>query len=198
MSKKLNQYLIEGKVVPGVTTICGIINKPGLYYWYGKYGTAECERIKEESSKFGAGVHELIEACLGGQMPTLGPVQTTIINNFKTAFIGYKMIATEVVIKNQEHGYGGTADCIAEKNGKLVLIDWKTSKDVYPEQYLQLSAYKEGLKKNYGGTSYDINQVQIFHMNKESNTWQVLEVDVSGLFSTFLAAKVIYEWSKKK
>jgi len=198
MSKKLNSYIIEGQVVPGVTTITGVIAKNGLFFWYGKFGTAECERIKEESSRFGSAVHEIIEASLSGQEPALGAVQAQIMNNFKVAFKGYKTIANEVIIKNKEHMYGGTADCVAEKDGKLILIDWKTSKDIYPENYLQLAAYKEGLKNNYEGTSYKIDKCQIFHLNKESNSWQVLECETNGQFEYFLAARKLYEWTKKK
>jgi len=39
-------------------------------------------------------------------------------------------------------GYGGTVDFLARTNdGRVVLIDWKTSKGIYPEYLLQCVAY---------------------------------------------------------
>jgi hypothetical protein len=35
-----------------------------------------------------------------------------------------------------------TPDCLAKLNGKLILLDWKTSKGVYMDMLLQLAAYK--------------------------------------------------------
>ena len=43
---------------------------------------------------------------------------------------------------SEKHQYGGTPDLIAEVNGKVALVDWKTSKErLYPTIFIQLAAY---------------------------------------------------------
>jgi hypothetical protein len=55
---------------------------------------------------------------------------------------GMKPILVEHPVWNGFSGYAGTVDCVAEdKDGKKVLLDWKTSSGVYPDHHLQLAAY---------------------------------------------------------
>ena len=41
------------------------------------------------------------------------------------------------------------ADCIGYITTKLALVDWKTSKGLYPDMLIQLAAYKVGWEENY-------------------------------------------------
>ena len=44
---------------------------------------------------------------------------------------------------NSDLKFGGTADWIIEKDNKIILCDFKTSKSVYPYMLLQLAAYSK-------------------------------------------------------
>jgi hypothetical protein len=46
-------------------------------------------------------------------------------------------------------GYIGTGDLIAKIDGKLSVLDWKTSKRLYPTVRLQLSAYKQAYEEEF-------------------------------------------------
>jgi hypothetical protein len=50
--------------------------------------------------------------------------------------------AMECGVFNRTHNYAGTMDAIVRVNGRLMVLDYKTSKDSYPEHALQLSAYR--------------------------------------------------------
>ena len=52
---------------PSSTGLVGLIDKPGLRYWYGARGTAECERVKKKSQQIGREVHDAIEKHLKGE-----------------------------------------------------------------------------------------------------------------------------------
>lgn len=53
-----------------------------------------------------------------------------------------KIIQTEKSLVSEKHRYGGTWDGIGrDVEGKLVLIDWKTSNHVYGDYLYQLAAY---------------------------------------------------------
>lgn len=54
-------------------------------------------------------------------------------------------IATEVVVAHLGHGYAGTADLIARVDGRVALVDLKTSSGIWPEMYLQVAAYAAAL-----------------------------------------------------
>ncbi len=50
---------------------------------------------------------------------------------------------------SERYGYGGTPDCIGQlPNGKLVLIDWKTSNSIYSDYLVQCAAYIQAWNEN--------------------------------------------------
>lgn len=54
-----------------------------------------------------------------------------------------KPILTEVVVANRTHKYAGTLDVVAAlPDARVVLFDYKTGKNIYPEVALQLAAYR--------------------------------------------------------
>lgn len=196
MPKKQNQYSIEGKKVPSVTQILSVINKPPLLYWYGKHGTKECQRLLKEAGEYGDMVHTLVQNFLEGQTQKVNKDQKTILKNLKASTKGWEWDQFEVVLTNDEHGYGGTCDALATIEGKRALVDFKTSKGVWPEFSLQMAAYEQCVMA-YSKEELDIEIVRILHLDKETLSWSVLNIDTTDLFPVFLAAKEVYEWTKR-
>ncbi|HDY75003.1 MAG TPA: hypothetical protein ENH49_00605 [Candidatus Marinimicrobia bacterium] len=56
---------------------------------------------------------------------------------------GVTPLALEVRMDNAELGYAGRVDFVGYVNGKLTLIDFKTSKAFYPEYAMQTAAYRD-------------------------------------------------------
>lgn len=120
---------------PSVTEIVDIIDKPGLRYWYGKYGTKVCEKKKRDSQGVGHGVHKGIEKFLQG-VPF--DEAATALSNDQRIMLSYltdwcsktqiKPIAMEEVLYSKKYEYGGTPDVVATFDGgkTLTLVDWKT------------------------------------------------------------------------
>ena len=54
----------------------------------------------------------------------------------------WKIIATENSYVSEKYQFGGTIDAIGkDTQGRIVLVDWKTSNSVYQDYLIQLAAY---------------------------------------------------------
>jgi len=52
-----------------------------------------------------------------------------------------KILAVEETVFDDENLVAGTFDLLVEQDGKLIVIDWKSSKQVYPKQLVQAGWY---------------------------------------------------------
>lgn len=195
--KKINQYESEvtGKIYVGTTTITGVIAKPELYYWYGKNGTKKCGEILKDSQEFGSKVHAIVQNHIGGQELELDSKEKRILKNFlsKADKEVKEWLWFEKDFANDEFEYGGTADgCYLDKKGKKVLMDIKTGGNVYPEHYLQMAAYEYGLKAE------NFDEKRIWHLDKETGGWEILEAKTNGLFDVFKHVREVYRWKAGK
>ena len=88
----------------------------------------------------------------------------------------------------KKHGYAGTLDIIGTVNGKGVwIIDVKTGKGIYPEAWLQLSAYKAALEEE----GQEVDEIAVLLL-KENGKY-VFEKGEPNL-EAFLACKTLWEW----
>ena len=189
MPKKITKYIINNQSVPGVTTILGVIDKPGLNNWRVSLGQQESDRVSREAKAYGDKLHAVIEQITGGQEIKLDDDMTTVVDNFKIATENWKFLDNEVQLLNKEILYGGTCDAIVEIDGAKYLIDYKTSSDgrAWPEHELQVVAYMECLP--------DVKNAIIMYLNKKTLGWQDVHVPHTiGTFNVFLAALEIYKW----
>jgi CRISPR/Cas system-associated exonuclease Cas4 (RecB family) len=61
-----------------------------------------------------------------------------------------KFISSERIVFSKSKKFVGIMDAEAVVNGKLCVIDYKTSSNVYPEHYMQVSAYQAALSEENG------------------------------------------------
>ena len=144
-------YEIDGIWYPRVTSIASIKAKPALYKFYADLGNfSAAESIKNKSADEGTLIHETIEAILGGKTVAIPhPIKPAI-----DAFIEFKnnneiipmKVEERVVSKN--HWYAGTVDVIGKLNGRLGVLDIKTSYSIYRDYGIQTAAYVEAIKEN--------------------------------------------------
>lgn len=148
----------DGKVVPGATTITGLLNKPYLIKWANNLGLEgiDSSTYTDEAAKVGTLAHALIQADLQGEsldMRQFSPVQVDLAENAVLSFYEWKKrhkiepIHCEVPFVSDAMRYGGTVDCYCILDGKPTLLDFKTSKAVYEEYFVQLAAYAELLRE---------------------------------------------------
>lgn len=146
-------YEIDGVWFPRVTKIIGIKSKPALHYFYASLKNySEGERIKKISADEGIRVHEAVQDILIGKEPEFRDDIAPSIEAFRE-FLGENNIEVlpeyiEKRVINYDEKYAGTVDALAKIDGKLGVMDIKTSQSIYRDYNLQTAAYVAGLKKD--------------------------------------------------
>ena len=151
-------YLIDGERVVRVSTVLSVISKPGLMFWYGKWGMQECRRQSQVATDFGTRFHKCMELhAQGSLLPwDIDPDIAPHVDSARRWFDRHvaEVVAIERRVHSRRHGFAGTADLIARlrdvegvPEDVPVACDWKTSKDIAWEYGLQLSAYLEASRE---------------------------------------------------
>ena len=176
-----DRYTYNGKNVPRVTEVLSkMISEEKLMSWANSLGFKH-QRYKDVLSKaavFGTKIHHGIECFLKGEKV---PEDTPSIC-FKAFQEWWKIIETtdyEIIGQEQKlvcEWYGGTYDCLMKINGKLYLIDFKTSNHVTYKYYLQLAAYSKVLREK---ENVNIDGVLILQLNKYQPKYKEYILDLS-------------------
>lgn len=149
----------EGKIVPGVTTFLGILNKPALVSWANNLGLQgiNVKDYVDDKAATGTLVHEKMYCDLKGikvDTSLYTAVQIEIAQNSFKKYLDWKKqhtiepIVLEYGMVSEKYQFGGTIDSYCLLDGVLTLIDYKTCKALYPEHFIQVSAYRQLLREN--------------------------------------------------
>lgn len=149
----------DGKQVPGVTTILGVLAKPALVPWANRMGLQGIDTSKyvDEAASIGTLAHALIMESLGGVPVRHGDFTADQLARAKhgvvtfTGWLKGKDFTPQLLeqpLVSEIYRYGGTIDILATLNGELVLIDLKTSSGIYDEHIYQLGGYWKLLDEN--------------------------------------------------
>jgi len=159
----------KDQLYDSVTTVLGLFPSWPLCYWYGKHGTAEANRLKKEAGVIGTQAHEVIHLENLGETVDPRKYDSKVAEAYRKfqdwkRTVDYRPIVVEKTLFSERYKIAGTLDSIAYVNGQLALIDWKTGKGIYQEQYYQLSAYKE-LHREMEPKAYDYDKMQRWILN---------------------------------
>ena len=156
--KESNGYVIDDIWYPRVTSIISIKAKPALYRYYADLENfAQGEEIKKKSADEGTRVHSAVEAILTGKDPAVDKDISPAVHAFRK-FMDEKNIQVdpeyvERRLVNYNDRYAGTVDSVALIDGKLGVLDIKTSSGIYKDYTLQLAAYFPPLQELLRGLS---------------------------------------------
>lgn len=138
-------HTIDGKPVPSVTQVIGLYQPDGLVRWRGYIGNEAADKVCREATDFGTRVHDAIERILRGNAPFINTTDPVSLLAGKAVDWlrghGMRPLEIESHLESKKHMYGGTADFIYEREGRLGVGDWKTSKQHSVTHWLQLAAY---------------------------------------------------------
>lgn len=149
-----NHYLINGKKYYRVTRIKSVINNQGLNNWIASIGQKKAFEIMKKSAAFGSKNHKLFALILTKkEVNAENYDEDTKCNlNLLKEFITEHKIRPILVEQTlwSEYGYAGTTDFVGYVDDELMLLDWKTGNGIYPDYWLQLSAYVWALNELTG------------------------------------------------
>lgn len=122
----------EGKKYPSITTIIDWENREGILAWRKREGEEKANKISRESSNRGTKIHSICESYLKNKADYVEGHEQEHISMFKQFQSSVDRInnikCQEVSLYSDELCVAGTVDCIAEFEGKLSVIDFKTKR----------------------------------------------------------------------
>ena len=136
-----------GNKYPSVTTVTGLLKKQSIIAWRKRVGEEEANRISSTAARRGTRIHSLAEKYLLNESVNPDMFDIEMWNKFKPILHNINNIyALEQSLFSDHLEVAGTVDCIAEYNGKMSVIDFKTSKrikqrDNIHDYFMQCSAY---------------------------------------------------------
>jgi genome maintenance exonuclease 1 len=141
----------DGKLYPSVTTVLKDLSAAGIAAWRKKVGNEVANKVSAQASSRGTAVHKLCEDYINNEEDYLEghmPANVETFNTLKGLIDKYldNIVMQEVPLYSNYLEVGGRVDCIGEWNGKLSVIDFKTSKrrkrkDQISNYFMQASAY---------------------------------------------------------
>ena len=133
--------LPNGDWVPSITSVTSFYNREVFRKWRQRVGEREANRVTKESTERGTDYHEAAQAYLENKELDWNNYLPLTQFMFKSSQpyldkIG-KIHAIERTLYSEYLGLAGRVDCIAEYDGELAIIDFKTSKKIKPEKWVE-------------------------------------------------------------
>jgi hypothetical protein len=153
------------------------------------------DQLKDEAAELGTQAHAFIDLIIHGKEPETMPEQIAgPVGAFKDWWkaSGIQLVMGDTKVASCIHGYGGSLDALGCRNGKFVILDWKTSSGIYTEYALQVAAYAQAFLETYG---VPCEEAIIVRFGKklpiEFEKKELSDLELS--FRTFIAAKTLKE-----
>ncbi len=158
IDKKRYYITPDGNKYPSITTVLSSRNKKGLFEWRKKVGEEVANYVARTAANRGTKVHHMCEDFLNNKEVNTEPFfAACLFNQLKPKMIEKinNIHYQECALYSDKLGIAGRVDCIAEYDGKLSIIDFKTSSkernDKWNENYyIQASAYAEMYEERTG------------------------------------------------
>ena len=122
-----------------ITSITSHFNREIFINWRKKVGDVQADKITKAATKRGTDMHTLTEYYLkNDDLPEVPPISEFLFKIAKGELNKINNIyALEGALYSKQLGIAGTVDCIAEYNGELAIIDFKTSKKPKPREWVE-------------------------------------------------------------
>ena len=153
-----------GELVPSVTNVIGVLDKPALKFWAASQVAERAYDMRDSLLKLerdeaitilkqapwrtstraanrGTTIHAYLEARMLGLTPEVVDGEALRYRDAAEAWLDEwqpEVIGTELSVFGPD--YAGTGDLWCRRNGKVAIVDFKTSKAIYSEAALQIAA----------------------------------------------------------
>jgi len=154
--------LPSGKWVPSITSVTSFYNRQIFINWRKKIGEEKANKITKAATSRGTDYHEAAQAYLENRelnwdhyMPA-----TKFMFHHATPYLDKinNIHAIERTLYSEYLGLAGRVDCIAEYEGELAVIDFKTSTKIKPEKWLENYFVQEMF---YAAAYYELTDIPV-------------------------------------
>ena len=197
----------EGDKLPSVTTVLKILTEKSIMEWRKRVGEEEANKVSRQASSRGTNVHAIVEKYIRNDFDYYRGYMPNIIDNFQ-AIKGVideridNVYGQEVALYSTHLGLAGRVDCVAEFDGVLSIIDFKTARKPKKEEwisnyFIQESAYAIMFEERTGIPitqlvtliAVDHHEPQVFIQHRD--TWAPKLIETIDLYETRQNAKAV-------
>ena len=135
-------YKVKGKEelqrLVSITSVISHYKKDFFNKWRKRVGVEEADKITKRATSRGTDTHILIEHFLKNEdLPSVQPLSELLFKISKPTLKRINNIhALEGALYSTVLGIAGTVDCIAEFDGELAIVDFKTSAKPKPREWI--------------------------------------------------------------
>ena len=132
-------YSIEGHNYPSVTTVLGYKKGKELQKWRESIGEDAAKWEMGRAARRGKSTHNLVEEYIKGETPSERSVLPLGLFKLLKPYVDQidNVHMLETIMYSKELTLAGQVDCVAEYNGKLSVIDFKTANKFRQESWIQ-------------------------------------------------------------
>lgn len=192
----------SGNKYPSITTILGILSQDSIQAWRKRVGEEEANRISRRAANRGTNLHLVVEKYLNNDPLYLDKQMPHVVELFKSIqpILDDRVDnihLQEAALYSDKFQIAGRVDCIAEFDGELSVIDFKTSskhkqESWIPGYFIQMSFYAAAY---YEQTGIPI-QNEVVVMAVDNDTPQVFVQKTHPWLKELL--KVRHEYRRQK
>ena len=131
----------SGELYPSITTVLGELSKAAIQKWRKRVGETEANKISGKASRRGTSVHSVCESYIKNEDGYFDGQTPNIIELFKTIEPFLERVdnihGVELALYSDHFGVAGRTDLIAEFDGVLSVIDYKTSNKIKKKEWCE-------------------------------------------------------------
>ena len=154
--------LPDGRWVPSITSVTSFYNRQIFINWRKRVGLEEANRITKKATARGTDFHEAAQAYLENRELLWEEYRpaTKFMMHHATPYLDKinNIHAIERTLYSEYYGLAGRVDCIAEYEGELAVIDFKTSEKIKPEKWLENYFVQEMF---YAAAYYELTEIPV-------------------------------------
>lgn len=193
-------YLVKDRFFPGVTQIIdiGAPKHPSLLSFFKNNSKNRVEKIRSETAQFGTNCHRAIEKVINKEkLDSYTAAETATIKQFLTwlRLTSPKNMLSELFVayEDSEIRFAGTLDFVGDFDTRVLkelgildqsvpdttwkmVIDFKTSKNIYHTHKIQLRAYEQAVMQTFG---WQIDAVAVVRFDATNFEMEVIPENVS-------------------
>lgn len=206
-----------GELVPSVTNIIGVLNKPALPRWAAKVVAEQAAAMKHSlrnledaeivdllkgapwrssgrAADRGTTIHAYLECRMLGIDPPEISGEAARYRKSADAWLDEwkpEVVATEQTVFGPD--YAGTGDLWCTRDGDLAVVDFKSSKAIYAEAALQLAALARATLRADGEPQPQAKQGWVVRIGEKGyEAQQVADLDYN--YAAFRACLQAWHW----
>jgi genome maintenance exonuclease 1 len=152
--------LPSGNWVPSITSVTSFYNRQTFIEWRQRVGDEKANAITKKATARGTDFHQVCQDYLENKeldWENYQPLTKFMFHHAKPYLDKINNIhAIERTLYSEYLGLAGRVDCIAEYEGELAVIDFKTSEKIKPEKWIENYFVQETF---YAAAYYELTEI---------------------------------------